>query len=379
MRVKIQQFLFGGELLSWAIVGQNIGRSLMKLGHQVDFVSTDGIVDKYLPEDLAPFAKSNPQGRNMTADKYDMQVSYTAMHNFSRYLAFMNGTKNRFGIYNYDGTVIPPNLVKHYHYCDKVLPSSNFSKQVMINSKIPEEKICVVPHGINLEDYKTDIKYPLKTKKKYKIFLNIATPHLRKNLRNTLKAYGQAFTKDDDVCLVIKVTLNKDKAQKEKENRKLFHVNFYEEIEILKQKYKNCGEIEVISGFVPSLVELYNACDIVFMMSNIEMWWLPGIEAFATNKLVLASNYSGQLHYLNSDNSLLIDGKIVRMPAQYQYYEPSPYAEMFEPSIDDAVDKLRFIVNNYDELKNKFEPKMKEAIQTYTWENVAKQILELVK
>ena len=379
MKVKIQQFLFGGELLSWAIVGQNIGRSLMKQGHDVEFVSTDGIVDKYLPPDLAQFAKSNLHGRVMTTDRFDMQVSYTAMHNFSRYISMSNGMKNRFGIYNYDGTVIPANMVKHFHFCDKILPSSNFSKEVMINSKIPEEKICVIPHGINLEDYTTDIKYPLKTKKRYKILLNIATPHLRKNLRNTLRAYAKAFTKDDDVCLVVKVTQNKAKDQKEKENRKLFHVNFQEELQILRQQYKNCGEIESINGFVPSLAELYNACDIVFMMSNIEMWWLPGIEAFATNKLVIASNYSGQLHYLNPDNSLLINGNITRMPAQYQYYEPSPHAEMFDPSIDDAVDKLRYAVNNYDELKNKFEPKMKEAVQTYTWENVAGQILALVK
>ena len=379
MKIKIQQFLFGGELLSWAIVGQNIGRSFLKQGHDVSFVSTDGIVDRYLPSDLAPYASSAPAGVPQPVGVFDMQVSYTAMHNFPRYIAFENGINNRFGIYNYDGTVIPPNMVKFYHNCNLLLPSSNFSKEVMIKSKIPEDRIRVIPHGINLDDYSSETKYPLQTKKKYKILLNIATPHLRKNLRNTLRAYAQAFTKNDDVCLVIKITLNKDKDKKSKENHKASHVNFTEELKALNNRYKDCGEIEVVSGFVPSLVDLYNACDIVFMMSNIEMWWLPGIEAFAKNKVVIASNYSGQLHYLNTDNSLLIDGKVINMPATYQYYEPSPYAEMFEPSIDDAVSKLRYAVSNFEELKNKFEPKMKEVIQTYTWDNVGKMILDLVK
>jgi len=365
MKVKIQQFLFGGTLFSWAIVGQNIGRSLLKLGHDVEFVSTDGIKEQYLPKDLKPYAKPAP------TCQYDMQVSYTAMHNFPHYLN--SGTKNRFGIWNYDGTVIPPNMIKYHFACDKLCPSSNFSKDIFTKNKIPRDKIIVVPHGINLEEFETKNKYPLKTKKKYKILLNIATPHLRKNIKKTLHAFGRAFTKQDDVCLVIKVSLKKDK----NERRKGFDINFYEILNDFRKKFKNCAEIEVITGFVPSLAELYNACDIVFMMSNMEMWWLPGSEAFATGRLVVASNYGGQMHYLNDENSVLIDGKVVRMPKHYQYWNPSPYAEMFEPDIDDGASKLKYAVDNYDELIKKFEPKMKEIVQEYTWDNVARKILSM--
>ena len=36
---------------------------------------------------------------------YDMQLSYTALKNFGQY--FIRGSKNRFGIWNYETTVLP--------------------------------------------------------------------------------------------------------------------------------------------------------------------------------------------------------------------------------------------------------------------------------
>ena len=361
MKIKIEQFLFGGTLWSWATVGQNIGRALIKSGHDVHFVSTDGVQDKYVPSDLKDHIKQRSEG------PYDMQISYTAMHNFVRYLAA--GSKNRLGIWNYDGTVIPKHMIKYHSACDKLLPSSNFSKEIFIKNGVPESKIEVVPHGIDLEEFKTNKKYKLKTHKKIKIFFNIATPHLRKNIRRTLRTFGKAFNKKDDVCLVMKVN--------PKQIKQRFDVDFYDELKIFKNKFKNHAEIEVIKGFVPSLAELYNACDIVFMMSNLECWWLPGTEALACNKLVIASNWGGQLHYLSPENSLLIDGKVISMPPHYQYWEASHMGEMFEPNIDDAVSKLRYAVDNYDKLIEQFSPSMKATVEKYNWDNVVKKILSI--
>lgn len=367
MRVKIQQFLFGGELFSWAIVGQNIGRSLIKLGHTVDFVSTDGIQDRYIPIDLKQYVKENPSGQ------YDTQISYTMPHNFPRYLA--NGNKNRFGIYNFDGTAYPPQFVKYTSQCDLILPSSNFSSEVMLNGKVPKNKIKVIPHGINPDEFKTNEVYPLKTNKKYKILLNIATPHLRKNLRDTLKAFGMAFTNQDDVCLVIKV----NKGEYKEKGKSRFVVDFDKELKLYRETFKNSAQIIVISGFINNLASLYNACQIVYGLSHMEMWWLPGLEGFATNKIVVSPRYGGQMHYLNDDNSILVNGKIIRMPGTYQYMFPQIQATMFQADLQDAAKKLKYVISNYNELLEKFKPKMIEVVSQLTWDNVAKQIMELTK
>ena len=362
MRIKIQQFLFGGTLWSWAAVGQNIGRAFLKAGHDVEFVSTDGVQGTYVPDDLKAHVRERPTGQ------YDCQVSYTAMHNFPHYLA--HGIKNRFGIWNLDSTIVPQHMLKFYNFCDKTLPSSDFSKQVFVESGIPEDHLVVVPHGINLEDYNTKDKYSLKTKKKTKILLNIATPHKRKNIKNTLKTYFTAFTKDDDVCLVVKINL------RYKNNQANFHIHFMDVLKKFTSK-RGHAEVEVISNFIPSMVGLYNACDIVFMMSNLEQFWMPGLEGMAAGKIIIASNWGGQTHYLKDNNSLLISGDIVRMPRLYQYWVPDARARMASPSIDDGVAKLRYAVENYDVLMDKLAPKMKETVQRLTWANVARQIEEL--
>jgi len=51
MKVKIQQFLFSKNH-SWSNVGKAIGRELLKNGHEVHFISTDGIKEEFVDLDL---------------------------------------------------------------------------------------------------------------------------------------------------------------------------------------------------------------------------------------------------------------------------------------------------------------------------------------
>lgn len=358
MKVKIQQFL--GQNHSWSICGQNIARALMNKGHEIHLNSTNGY--EYFPKDLTHLIK--PQ-----LDKiYDMQISYTAMKNFPYYLS--NGNQNRFGIWNYETTVLPYGFSKYYQFTDKLLPSSNFSKKIFIDVGIPESHIMMIPHGADLQAFQTTIKYPLKTKKKFKILANIAQPHIRKNIPGLLESFGQAFTKHDDVCLIAKVTIKK-------EIEKQFDVDFPEILKSFKRKYPNHADIELITHFIPNIAELYNSCDVVFSMTHAECFWLPGIEGMAAGKIVIAPEYGGQLDFMNPNNSLLIPGKIVGSPRKMQYWTTSPLAAMFEPDAAVASDLLKLSYTKYSELLENFLPEMKNAISVYNWDNVGQMLLDL--
>src|SRR3954469_3107735 len=136
--------------------------------------------------------------------------------------------------------------------------------------------MVVVPHGVSLEKYEEGSKYPLKTKKKYKILANIAQPHVRKNITGLLNAFGKAFTKKDDVCLVLKIV--------RKGFRSKFEVDFQTVYSLFESKYRNHDDVEIIYKFLPDIEPLYNACDIVFTMTKAECFWMPGLEAFAAKK-----------------------------------------------------------------------------------------------
>lgn len=364
---------------SWSVVAQNLSREFIRQGHQVDLFSTNGT--KHFPDDLKPFLKGSVQQTDPSgtlektmrsvglADQYDAQFSYTALPNFAHY--FKRGNTNRFGIWNYETTILPKAFPKFHQCVDKVLPSSQFSKDIFTNNGMPADKQVVVPHGIYIDRFAKLGKYPLKTQRRYKILANIAQPHLRKNIPGLLRAHGKAFTSADDVCLVLKVS--------RKSPQPGFDVPFNEIFEQWKKDFKQHGEVEIIDQFLTDIEPLYNACDIVFTMSMAECFWMPGLEALGAGKVVVAPRYGGQLDFLNDQNSILIGGKKVRAPLKMQYWEPSIYAEVFEPDINEASEKLRHLVANYGDYHKKFSPDIKATAERLTWENASKQILGLCK
>lgn len=378
--MKICWFGFLAKNHSWSIVAQNLCRELIKMGHRVDMFSTNGT--QHFPKDLLPNLKGFiEEGTPITPDsfvdkiaskldkEYDMQLSYTALRNFCHH--FVRGNKNRFGIWNYETTVLPKAFAKYYRCVDKVLPSSNFSKKIFTDNGMPEEYQAMIPHGIHLDRFQNLGKFPLKTKKKYKILCNIAQPHLRKNIPGLLKTWGKAFTKDDDVCLVLKISRKSPNPQ--------FDVPFNQIYNDFRNKNKNHAEVEIIDQFITDIETLYNACDVVITMAHAECFWMPGLEAFAANKIVVTPRYGGQLDYMNDDNSILIDGKIIRADNRMQYWEPSPYAAVFDPDVDQCASKLKDVIANYDDYLKKFSPKMKEILPEYSWTKAAEKIVKLCK
>lgn len=350
--------------MSWSIVGQNIARSLIKQNHEVHLQSTNGY--QHFPKDLEPYVKEKLD------PVYDMQLSYTAMRNFPKLLA--NGNKNRFGIWNYETTVLPVGFAKYHKFCDKMLPSSTFANKVFADNGIPKNKLVTVPHGINVDEYSSKEIYPLKTNKSKKILSNIAQPHIRKNIPGMFEAFGKAFTKKDDVCLVCKISVKKQ----DKSKRKMaFDVDFWRIYNEFCKKYPNHAEVEIITEFLPSMVPLYNAVDVVYSATRAECFNLPMLEGMATNNIVISPKWGGHLEFMNENNSLLIEGKEVRAPKEMQYWSSSPYAAMFEPNLDDAAEKLQFVIKNYDSLKDKFLPGMKEQLNKLTWDKVTSQIVSL--
>lgn len=359
MKVCFQQFL--GKLHSWSFVGQNIARELKLSGHEVHLKSTNGYT--HFPDDLRPNVQEN------LGNDYDCQISYTAMHNFSNYLS--HGSKNRFGIYNFDGTVLPPMWAKYAsQHTDMLLPSSNFSKNIFLENKVPDSKMKVIPHGIDLNLYEQD-PYPLKTKKSFKILNVTGQVHFRKNLRGILDAYGKAFSKKDDVCLVLKVVNKKPES--------VFEVSFQNIYSSFCKKYPNHGDVEIIYDFVDNIESLFLACDAHLSLSHVECFHIPSLQSMAAGKITIASAWGGNTDFMNENNSILVSGREARAPKEAQYWHFSPYARMFEPDLNDAIEKLRYCYLNKDKLMNQFREPMKAMVSNYTWSKVTNQILEIVK
>lgn len=374
MKILIKQFL--GQSHSWSIVGWGISRALKKLNHKIELFATDGI--KHIPNDLkeniigyTELDQPKVFGNNPDKD-YDMQISYTSMKNFPAYLQY--GDKNRFGIWTseWDGkNILPSGFAKHYQACDLILAPSNFSKQIFINSKIPEEKIKVISHGVDSELFSNESKIKLPTNKKFKILSNIAQNHIRKNIPGLLQAYGTAFNKNDDVCLILKA--------KPKKPTMVFDVSLDDCLKDFKKNFPDHAEIKIFNSFVEDISELYRSVDATFTMSHGEGFYFPGLESLASGKINIAPAHGGQLDFLNEKNALLISGVIVRADPRSMYWEQKSDALWFQPDIQDAAYKLKYAYSNFEKLNSVLELNRRKIISNYSWNNIANQIVELSK
>lgn len=369
MKILIRQFL--GKNHSWSVCGWGIANSLISKNHHVDLFSTDGIEN--LPANLKPnligFIPENQKDKifGKLPDKdYDCQISYTAMKNFPVYL---DGKKNRFGIWCYEWAgknVLPNGFAKHYKDCDKILAPSNFAKQVFTDSGVPDNNVVVIPHGIDIDKYKATDKIHLSNKK-YKILVNIAQNHIRKNISKLLEAYGKAFTSKDDVCLILKGKNKKVESQ--------FEVSLKDQLDYFYKTYPKHAEVKLFSNFIEDISVLYRSVDAVFSMSNCEGFFFPGLESIASGKLVIAPNWGGQTDFLNESNALLISGKETRANPKSMYWESKPNAIWFEPDVNDAVDKLKYSYDNFENINSKID--VNKIHKEYSWNTVTDKIISI--
>lgn len=374
MKIKFQQFCRPNH--SWSVVGLETAREFLRRGWADLQIQPTDTGDKHytgpdpvpLPTDLQPYRKA-PESPGQSRSLFDVQFSYTCPINFQNYLSA--GKQNRLGYWCYEWPLIPSSFVKHHKFADFILTPSSFARDCFLTSKFPEEKIKVVPHGINLDMFNNPTPYPVPTVKSFKILVNIGQPHLRKNIDGMFRAYFKAFSQKDDVCLVAKIS---------KSPSKLLHeVNAMEILKRVRQDFPSKNpEVKLISDFVPNIASLYQACQVVYTLSHAEAFYLPGLEALGAGCINIAPRYGGQLDFLHEGNSLLVDGQVAKAPLAAQYWESNPRNTHFEASLDDAAEKLRYAYQNYPSLLCRMQKPMQEQAKKFSWTGSVDTILQLI-
>jgi glycosyltransferase involved in cell wall biosynthesis len=103
------------------------------------------------------------------------------------------------------------------------------------------------------------------------------------------------------------------------------------------------------------------------------------LEALGSGNVVISSGWGGQVDFLNEENSLVVSGKVSPAPPDALYWEQKYGTFWFKPNIDDAVDKLKYAVNNLEILKAQFKPNIDGIIHNYSWNKITKDILKMAK
>jgi len=392
MKIKLNGM--AGKNHSWSYVTNAILKCMVKKGHEVFIKSTNNL--EHFPKELKPHLVKGYHGpfKNGKADfvdeygeiisvtpedklvhiednngPYDLEWAYTIPLQYPR--RFSQDSRCRAAIYNYETSVLPSGWHHYIKAIDFLLPSSQYSYDIFAKNGIPEDKMIVVPHGVDTTLFNQNITpYPLKTKKKVKLLHN-ARPHARKLHNRVIKGYLDAFTGDDDICLVLKTKFL------EPDPNKIFEVDVRK---ILEQEFKgrdNPPEIEVVTSYVPDIGALYTACDAVISMSSCEGFNLTLLESLACGCAVIAPRHGGQLEFLNDNNALLINTEETYAPKEHQYWIASEKAVMGDPDIEHYKELLHHFYKNVEYEKARIKQASEETVKKFSWENATQMILGL--
>jgi len=347
-----------GTTHSWAVTMRALLAEFYKLDNKIFAKSING--DSFFSE------KKNYSSKEIASP--DIDISYTLPRNFK--YRFKQNSSLKLAIYNYETSIMPSVWSDAINHVDFALPSSNFSKQVFVDSGWPEEKCIVIPHGINLKDFSDKSKVQLGTSKKFK-FLNVSIPHYRKNIGLLLDAYYSAFTSKDDVCLVLKTKLDKPK--------NYFEIDLKKEILRIQKKHfgKDLPQVEIVQKKFDSIIPLYNSCDCLVSSTSAEGFGLPLLEGLAAGMLVVAPRATGHTDFLSDKNSILYESKEILAPKEYQYWRSSPGATTFMPDKSALSESMFYAYKNHKSLLKKFSKETSFILNEFTWENAAKKILEI--
>jgi len=89
----------------------------------------------------------------------------------------------------------------------------------------------------------------------------------------------------------------------------------------------------------PEMDGLMAACDCYVSLHRSEGFGLTMAEAMALGKPVIGTGYSGNVDFMNSENSYLVDYSIGRVGAECEIYPPE--GEWAEPSVEHAAELMR--------------------------------------
>jgi glycosyltransferase involved in cell wall biosynthesis len=244
---------------------------------------------------------------------------------------------------------------------DEVWVPSHFNLEIFTKGGVDKDKLRFVPGGVDTHVFHPNAQ-PLDIKPKRSFnFLSIFDWHLRKGYDVLLRAYLHEFSADDDVALILKVYQIAGSSNIEAQI-----AHFTERLAGLP--IERAPAIILLNGFIPQpeMARLYATADAFVLPSRGEAYGRPYLEAMACRLPVIATNWGGQLDFLNRENSYLIDSSVAPVPpdVEIDYYRGHCWAE---PSLDHLRQLMREVYSRHDEARLKAEQGRQDVLANYDW------------
>lgn len=259
--------------------------------------------------------------------------------------------KYNIGYWAWEMEEFPDEYAEYFKFYDEIWTCSRYCLDSMsLKAPIP---VVNIPHPIDIKIEDIDSNYETGISDDYFTFLFVFDYNSlieRKNPIGLIDAYEKAFgINNEKVKLVLKTSLsNQHSKAKNKVTERIGNNKsiIYKE-EMLRR---------------PELLALVNKADCYISLHRSEGFGLTIAEAMALGKPVIATGYSGNLDFTNTNNSFLVKYKLVKHEIDLSVLPKNNYWS--EPDTDHAAELMKFVFENQAHAAE-IGKKAKEDIETH--------------
>lgn len=273
--------------------------------------------------------KTNPYPVNLIWTNPDLLEKLILKNAYAAKLLTPGYFKNRYniGYWSWETPEIPESWLPALHLFDEIWTGSQYvAAAVRRCTSLPVKVFHFCNNFTPSNLHRKDLHLP-EDKWLFLFVFDEYSNYLRKNPQAVIKAFCQSFEKNEtDVCLLIK-----------SRNLQLFQKQSLEKIA------DNHPGIRFINEDVSreALAGLIKNCDCYVSLHRSEGYGLTIVEAMYYGKPVIATNYSGNIDFMNAENTFPIDYEITNLPETSGVYKKGTC--WAEPDIDKAAEAMRFV------------------------------------
>lgn len=291
--------------------------------------------------------------------KPDVQIIHLTPENYSRLK--IPGIKN-IGYTVWETSKIPEQWVSMCNGMDEIWVPCDWNVEVFKSSgvTVPVKK---VPHAIQIDTLQANKTFFGFPEDKY-LFYSIFQWSARKNPEGLLRAYFSEFTSADNVCLVLKTyAFNNSSEDKDMIKKEI--------LAIKEQMFlKDTPPISLLHGAYSreDMLAIHQQGSCFVLPHRAEGWGVPHFEAMSFGKPVISTGYSGNLEFMNRNNSVLIDFNLTPVTGMGRgtYHGKMDWAE---PHLDCLRRSMRLA---YEGKFDHLAQEAKKVNEKFSWTEVGK-------
>ncbi len=257
----------------------------------------------------------------------------------------------RIGYTPWESSIIPESWPEIMNNMQEIWTPSKFCADIFEEFKV-NNIIRVIPHGIDPELWKIENRYITD---KF-IFLHVGGPTARKGGQRVVDAFLDLFDGNKDVLLILK-------------SNEQTECRFYENgVDFKSAKYHPQIFSIDYSVSVEDLVKIYNQAHCLVYPTNGEGFGLIPFQGIATGLPTIVTNATACADF--AEMSVPLDS------------HPSPgngihLGDWVDPDPDDLRDKMKYVYENFNDVKEKTLHSANIIHSTQTWGHIGQKIVDI--